>query len=80
LTDVCVVSAYDPIPKMPVLPQTITVYLGHPAFIMSPRIKLWRKEQIVKFTGYLSELIPDPMVEGEEPTATLTITPVKETV
>lgn len=67
--------AYGP-PELVPLPeceQEITVYLGPPIFIMSPRIKIYRKEQIVRMKGFLSSFVPDGASEQGEPEATLTI-------
>lgn len=52
--------------------QDITVYFDPPAFIMSPRIRLYRVDQIVKYSGYLNVTLPE-QTEATEPEAIVTI-------
>ena len=41
--------------------QDITVYFGEPLYIMSPRIKIYRANQIMNLKGYLHKFEPLPI-------------------
>jgi hypothetical protein len=54
--------------------QDVTIYLGPPLWIMSPRMRIYKAEQVVRRKGYLKSFVPSGFTETEEPTAEFTVT------
>jgi hypothetical protein len=79
LTSVTTVRAYEPvdIESLDVGMQDITVY-PPPLFIMSPRIKLYKAADIVRFKGYLSKFEPEGLDVDGMPVSVMTITSVPD--
>lgn len=78
-TDVSVIAYYDPLNVEQLFPlQEYTVYYDPPAFIMSPRIRLYRPEQIQRCRGYLSEFKVAELSDGQcEATVTIRCEPLE---
>lgn len=54
--------------------QDITIY-PPPLYLMSPRIRLYQAQDIIRLKGYMKVMMPDRIKEMDEPTMTITITP-----
>lgn len=53
--------------------QEYTVYPAVPLWLMSPGLRVYRKQDIWKFHGFIESVAMSDMPLGEQPTATMTI-------